>query len=321
MFRNRLKIIVLLASFLFICSCGKTDKTEQSNTKKTIAVSIYPLKLILNEIVGDKIDVVSILPAGASPHTFEPKPSDISKLHYSSLVFYVDDNLDGWIAKLNTNNPIALLNLLDKRSLLANTCHHDHESEEHEGEDEHDHDIDHEFEHEHNHGAFDPHFWTSPVMVRSIVPNLTDYIIQIDPENEKFYSQQRDNFINKLNEFIEAKKTELEKIKEYKLFTFHNSFSYFIRDFGLQFGGVLEESPGKEAGTQYIYNISKTIEQSNTKAIFIEPQLNHKMAEIIAKELNLKLYTLDPIGNEKEFNNYFDLINYNITTLKTAFNK
>ncbi len=294
------KKILFLFLIIIIPACNKTENIKLKETKKNIIVSIYPLKIILSEIVGNKMEINVLLPTGNSPHTFEPKPSDIAKIRNSSLLFYVDDNLDGWAAKLNTKESIPILKLLDKSLLINLNCCHNHK-------------------HEHIAENIDPHFWTSPIAVKNILPKLTEYILKIDPDNKDFYYKQQEKFTKELNELINNINLQLASIKNNKIFTYHNSFAYFIRDFNLNFGGVLEEYPGKESGTQYIHHITNVIKKSKTNAIFVEPQLNYKSAEIISKELGIKIITLDPIGNEKTIKTYSDLINYNSNILISTF--
>jgi zinc transport system substrate-binding protein len=61
---------ILILSYLLFAGCAVEKQ------KSDIVTTIYPFKAIIQEIVGDKIDVKSILPSGADPHTYEMLPSD-----------------------------------------------------------------------------------------------------------------------------------------------------------------------------------------------------------------------------------------------------
>lgn len=49
--------------------------------KLKVAASIYPIGDIVKQVGKDYVDVTVVLPAGASPHTFEPTPGLVKKSH------------------------------------------------------------------------------------------------------------------------------------------------------------------------------------------------------------------------------------------------
>ena len=70
-----LLIIVLLVS----CNMGKSEKS-QDNEKPVIAVTIEPQRYFTEAIAGDKFDVISIVPKGSSPETYDPTPQQLVSL-------------------------------------------------------------------------------------------------------------------------------------------------------------------------------------------------------------------------------------------------
>lgn len=92
-----LLIIVLLVS----CNMGKSGKS-QDNEKPVIAVTIEPQRYFTEAIAGDKFDVISIVPKGSSPETYDPTPPSSSfrwetVKHISALAISAS-NKYGWIA-------------------------------------------------------------------------------------------------------------------------------------------------------------------------------------------------------------------------------
>ena len=68
-----------------LCSCAQPAQPEE----ETLYVSILPLKSIVGGIVGDDFDVRVLVPAGASPETFEPTPRQFVDLNRARLIFNV----------------------------------------------------------------------------------------------------------------------------------------------------------------------------------------------------------------------------------------
>jgi len=319
-------IIIIFVLFISCKNKSYEDNHEviygekRDDNKINIAVTIYPLKAILDEIVGDKINIAVVLPVGASPHTFEPKPSDLKKISDSQILFYVSENLDAWSLKLspddnknqNKQKLISTLEMVDDNLLLESDIQcteHNHKNEEHK-------------KNKHVHTKIDPHFWLSPKVVKSILPKLIKIISQLDSNNSKYYKANGINFSKQLDSIISSVKNIISFDKansnNLKIFTFHNSFAYFINDFDLIYGGSIQEYSNKESGTKYVADITSKVKQAGVKSIFTEPQLNPKSAEIISNELGINLFLLDPIGGNDKNKTYKQLIINNAKTIYEA---
>ena len=52
----------------------------------------------------------------------------------------------------------------------------------------------------------------------------------------------------------------------------------------------------KEPGPRYLAEVISLARQNNITTIFVEPQFNPKSAEVIAREMNASVVTLDPLA-------------------------
>lgn len=278
-----MKNILFFLLLLFVISCSKQKENEQ----KFIFTSNYPLKLIIQEIVGDSSLVVSIIPPGVSEHTFEPKVSDIARLESSLLFFYASDNLDSWVTN-KLSNKIELIKLLPKEKILY------YEKE-----------------------TPDPHFWTSPRTIIALVDSISLILANIMPQNKENLERNSALFKKKLLRLDQTLDSLLAVIKGKTIFLFHPSFLYFIRDYGLTYGGSIEVIPGSEPTPSHLAELIKKIQETNTKAIFTEPQLNPNSAKVLASNANVKLYEIDPLG-ANNINSYEEFVLKNANTLVEA---
>lgn len=64
---KRLSYTALFALLLLMCSCS-----GKSKDKADLVVSVEPQRAILQEIVGDRHNVRSLLEKNANPESFEP---------------------------------------------------------------------------------------------------------------------------------------------------------------------------------------------------------------------------------------------------------
>ncbi len=123
--------------------------------------------------------------------------------------------------------------------------------------------------------------------------------------------------MEKLNQEIESRVKEF-RAREYV--TFHASWNYFSKRYGLKVMGGIEEAPGREPGPRDIARIVKDLKKFQTRIIFAEPQFNPKIAQAIAKEAGGKVLFLDPLGDPQnpEKNGYIQLMRYNLSQMEKA---
>ncbi len=57
------------------------------DSKPTIVTTIYPLYDFTRQVVGDKADVVLLVPAGAEPHDWEPAPSNLLTIKKGKAIY------------------------------------------------------------------------------------------------------------------------------------------------------------------------------------------------------------------------------------------
>jgi len=244
------------------------------------------------------------LPPGASPHTYDPKPSDIAAIEGATALFYVDDSLDGWVADFDVKHKVAVFEMLPEEMWLEMD---DHGHGEHRiKEDGHKHSI-------------DPHFWTKPMAVKAVLPQLVIELSKLDPGGKDKYGSNAQSFAVKLDELHEEVTRLMKPYSGESLLLFHPSFNYFADAYGLEIAGVIEPFPGKEPSPKYLINLVKTIKAHDVKAIFTEPQLPLAPARTIANETGLPLYILDPLGGVEGRRTYGELILYNVITIAEAF--
>ena len=162
--------------FLFIAAF-----TILNASKQELTVSILPQKYFVQKIVKDKFDINVMVKPGASPHTYEPKSSQMKSLSNSKIYFYTGVSFENaWLDKfkLSAKNTIFVDTAVGIEKLAMEE--HSHEGEEH---DEHK----DEAKHDHENEALDPHIWLDPILVKIQAKNIYDAIVKIDSQNSDFY--------------------------------------------------------------------------------------------------------------------------------------
>lgn len=291
--------MVFLLVGIFICmNISGNVWASETEEKKIFVATIYPVAFILKEIVGSQNSVETLLSPANSPHTFEPKPSDIRKIERAAALFYVGPDLDkGWISKLPAKNKIEMLALFSDEKKIFMSGHGAHNTRK----------------------TVDPHFWTDPLLVKAMLDNIVVVLVAFAPENAEIYKKNAKAFAKALDHLNDEITTRIYPVKGQAILLFHPSFNYFIKRYDLHLAGIIEPAPGKEPSPKFIHQTLKKMHTVKAKALFSERQSSKNSVQVLAEAAGVKAYELDPIGGIPGRENYRDLLLYNVQTFVKAF--
>lgn len=278
--------VVLLAS-----SVRGTRRYDNSGKPK-VAASIFPIADIAKNVAGADFDIVTILPPGASPHTFEPRPEDVLALSSVKLVFTVGHNLDGWAAKIADSGKAQVVVVDRGIPLIAD-------------EEE---------------GGVNPHYWLSITNAKRMSETIADKLEEQYPEYTAKIETNLATYLGKLDEAQQVIETKLANAKTHTIATFHDAWGYYAQDYGLDVVATFEEFPGKEPTPTYLNNFIKIIKANSIKVIFAEPQFSSESIKAVASDMNATIDIIDPEGGSGAAS-YIDLMISNTTVIAQALNK
>ncbi len=271
-------LVLLLASALLIAVVGCDQETETAG-KTVVAVTLLPQAGFVEAIGGDKVEVVVMVPPGASPHTYEVTPDQMTQLSRAKMYAKVGSPVEfelAWMDKLIAVNKTMLVVDCSQGVALM-------EMDEEEHEDEHE----AEAESGHEHEGLDPHIWLSVKNVKIMVQNICDGLVQVDSANKSYYEKNCADYMEKLVELDTELAAGLSGVANRSFIVFHPSFGYFARDYNLTQIGVEQE--GKEPDADYIIRLIEEAKEHDIKVVFVSPQYSSKSAESIANEISGKL--------------------------------
>jgi len=293
--------------FFILCFLSiQLHSTACLSEKLPVIASIYPIADMVQQVGGDHVDVAFVLPAGASPHTFEPKPSLVKKFSSARIFFMVGAGLEFWAEKfINLGRPgLTTIVLSDGVSLIHTAGHH------HAGTGNPDHES----------SVANPHIWIDPVIAKTMVNKITAALCDVDHQHVAYYKERGQRYLEKLDDLDQMIQKTVSTFTIRKYVSFHASWDYFARRYGLESAGVIEAAPGRNPTPIQIKNIVAMIKKYHIRAVFAEPQLNPRAAEIIAREAEVNVLLLDPLGgpNLKGRSTYIDLIKFNLNVMQEA---
>jgi len=255
--------------------------TTLTFAKTNIIVSILPQKIFVDKIGGDKVDTSVMVEAGASPHTYEPKASQMKKVTQADLYLSIGVEFENiWLKKFkNQNNNLIIFDISKDINKTAMKAHHD----------------EHEHHEEKDVKSKDPHIWVDPVNVKQIAKNICATLIDVDSNNSEYYKENLVKYLKELDDLDSEIKSILKDTKKDATFmVFHPAWGYFATRYNLTQLPV--EVEGKEPKMKALVQLMKKAKKQKVQAIFTQPEFSDKSAKIIAKNLGIKVIKTSPLA-------------------------
>jgi zinc transport system substrate-binding protein len=307
--------IFAICAILLFSGCtekvqNNSTETEVSSDKLIVAVSISPQAEFVEQIGGDKVSTVVMIPPGASVHSYEPTPSQLKDLSNAKIYVEVGSGVDfelAWMDDLlSVNSDMYVVNSSKGIQLITmGEDEHDEHEEEAENETE-----EHAEEEEHDHTGLDPHVWTSPQEAKIMVKNIYEGLVVVDPDNEATYKQNYDAYIAKLDEADAKLKNALAGKEGSSFIVYHPSWGYLADDYGLH--EISIEVEGKEPSAQDMQKLIDTAKEKGIKVIFVQKGFSTASAQTIAEQIGGEVVEVDPLAKD-----YID----NLDRVSNAFAK
>ena len=96
------KMVLMILILLLIVaglSCRKGEQSVQMRgiQKIRVVVSLYPLYDFVRNVGKEKVEAELLLPPGIEPHSFDPKPADVFRLHNADIFIYTNKYMEPWV--------------------------------------------------------------------------------------------------------------------------------------------------------------------------------------------------------------------------------
>ncbi len=257
---------------LFLVSASTGWGGESSRPRIRVVATYSVIYDIARHVAGNRAEVVSLVPVGTDPHTFEPRPGDIRRIAEADLVLYNGFNLELWFDRMvqgsGTRARIVVASQGVTPILIRDPLsRYD--------------------------GTPDPHAWMD---VRNVmqhyVPNVLDALSAADPEGAAHYRQNADAFIaeiDSLDAWIRSQVARLP-VDRRKLVTTENAMRYFADRYGFTVvGWIYTLAPEAEPPARRVVELVKRIRTEKVPALFVDLTLNPKLMERISRETGVPI--------------------------------
>lgn len=296
MIKHIYKVFSLVALTALLLAC----RTERTTEQAEIVVTIAPLKYIVEQITEGKVEVGVLVPAGASPETFDPTPRQMARVESAKLLLTTGliDFEKNLLERVGTTQRIA--DLSQGVELIAGSHSHSHETdpqgqggEHHNGGEHHDEvgSVEQTADHHAHHHGVDPHIWTSPRELKTMAQNVYAAIKEIYPDRD--YSNGFQSLMAQLDDLDRDCRQLFDRSSTKAFVIYHPALTYLARAYGLE--QIAIEDEGKEPSARDIARIIDRAREGEVKVLLYQIEYPRSMVDIVARDMGVEPMQINPL--------------------------
>lgn len=240
----------------------------------TVVADLDPLTDLVRQVAGDRAEVVSLVPSGLDGHTYEPRPSDVTTIAQAHLFIANGGGLNLAVEDL------AECNLSDGSPLvrLANVTVRDDE-------------LLYTDVHSHGDGPAhghtgNVHLWTNPPYTMRYVDQIAAAMSERDTDGAEEYAGNAAALNERLQALSDAIAAAVATIPPdvRKLVVYHDSWSYFGRNYSIEVIGAIQPTDFSEPSAAEVRAMVEQIRSEGVPAFFGSEVFPSDVLEAVARE-------------------------------------
>lgn len=266
---------ILLTAFIAVLSlafaaCGDDDGgSDGGEERPQVVTTVAPITSIAENIGGTKVDIRGVVPEGVNSHTFEPPPSIVGAIEDADLIIINGLRLEEptlELAEANKGDDAVILLLGDDTIT----------------EDEYKFD----FSFPEEDGTPNPHLWPNPVLVMRYAELIHDAYVDLDPDNEEYYSANLDVYLDRLETLDRQMLAAAQTVppQNRRLLTYHDSWAYWADRYGFTVVGAIQPSDFAEPSASEVADLIDQINDEEIPAVFGSEVFPSDVLDTIAAE-------------------------------------
>lgn len=279
--------------------------------KLNVVATTADLAAIAREIGGELVNIETLARPTQDPHFVSPKPSFIVKLNRADALVEGGTELEqGWLpslvdkarnskllpggsGRISCNRGIQMLGVPSSLDRSKGDIH----------------------------AGGNPHYSIDPLNAMIVAEHICAKLCELESESCAVFQANLKSFLDR----VDAKHVEWQRIlKPYhgrRVVSYHDSWPYFARRFGIRVDLFLEPKPGLPPSPSHLAKVVAQINSEKIGVIIVDPYLNRRTAETVARYTGVKIVdvTQFPGGVKGTEGGYIQLQDYLVRSLAEAF--
>ena len=255
-------LLLLLALLIPLTSCANTVDTD------TVAVTILPLAGFVRAVAGGDLDVLTLVPAGASPETYAPTTRVMMKLSDAAVWFSVGVPTEETSVRPSLPTGVTEVALAER---VASTYPDLTVA-----------------------GGRDPHIWLSPRRAKLMVNEIAEVLSALYPDKASVYRQNAAAYCAEIDAADAEIRAVIAASGTTAFIVYHPAFAYLADEYGLTMYALEDE--GREATAADLAAMVELARSKNIRAVFYQAESDGRQAEVFAREIGGTAVMLSPLA-------------------------
>ncbi len=258
---------------LAVCASGGLSfalsgcASDHDDDRLSVAVTVAPLAGLVDRVAADIADVTVMIPAGASPVTYEPSLSSMRAASSADLYVSVGHPAFAWeltwLAGLLGRGEVVVVSGAAPCESLPD----------------------------------DPHIWLSLPCARSIAMRVAEAVQQARPLDSDSVAASLADLMAEMDRLRALADSSLGPRAGGSFIVLHPAWGYLAQEYDLQQMAILEHGSG-DAGPAGLGRIVERARSLGLANVIVQPQFSAEAALLVADELNGEIVPLDPLRRE-----------------------
>jgi ABC-type Zn uptake system ZnuABC Zn-binding protein ZnuA len=297
----RVLLLAALVALGFLAESGEAAGVR-------VVASLPDLKALTEAVGGDLVEADSLARGPQNPHDVEVRPSLMLKLRRADLLVRNGAGGDPWVEPLllaaqNSRIMPGAPGYVDASrgvAILAPAAAVDRSRG----------DV---------HPEGNPHYTLDPVNAGSVTSSILEGLVRVAPQHAERFQARRMDFLARLEQALARWQAALAPFRGAPVVSYHETFTYFLRRFGLVQAGVIEDRPGIPPSPSHLAALVRLMRAQNVRVIAAEPYADRSVVEWLARETGARALILPAaVGGVRGTDTYLDLIDYQVRALAQA---
>jgi zinc transport system substrate-binding protein len=230
-------------------------------------VTVAPLGWLVQQLVGDQVQLEVMVPPGASPATHEPTLAQMQAISRARLYVKVGDPAfafeQAWLGHL--------LQRSTRMHIVSAAAHAPR-------------------------GPEDPHLWTSPRVMRGLATDLAPALQELLPQKAKQIQDSLGAVVARIDSLDAEIRAQLQDVAGHSFYVFHPAWGWFAADYGLHQVAIEEKGAhGSEPSPDHLAQLIRQARADHVRVVFVQPQYSDRSAMLVAREIGAAVEVLDPL--------------------------
>ena len=295
-----------------IAGAGVLWITAPADAKLQIVATTPDFAAIARAIGGERVEVTSLAKGIQDPHFVDAKPSFIRLLNQADVLIEGGADLEvGWLPpvlesarnpKLAAGAPGRVAASAGVRLLQPATPVDRSEG-----------DV---------HPLGNPHYMLDPENSRAVADGIAAALCRLDAAGCGGYRANVAAWDQRLDQKLKEWTASMAPYRGVKVITYHDSWPYFARRFGLEIVDHVEPKPGIPPTPGHLEQLVDRITREQVRVVIMEPYFSDRAPQLLAHKTGVAVLALAPsVAPEAGIPDYFALFDQDIARLVDALKR